>query len=93
MTPGYDPGATIPRDEDMTQPHLAHLPPSVEEALQAQSKAILHAYMMGNKSTARAMMNSIPEKRIAYVTMWLFNLADNDGVHDQVARLICSVTE
>lgn len=76
-----------------TYPHLAHMPPSAEQALQELASAILDAYELGNKSTARAMFNNVLNKRKAYVTMWLMIHAQQRRQTGSVYALVCSVTQ
>jgi len=76
----------------MAYPHLAHLPPNTETALQTLANEILDQYELGNKSTARAMFNNVLNKRKAYVTMWVMIHAQQRGMTGDAYTLICSVT-
>ena len=78
--------------DTMTYPHLSHLPASAEQALQQLASDILDQYDLGNKSSARAMLNNVLHKRKAYVTMWLMIHAQQRKQTGDAYSLICSVT-
>jgi hypothetical protein len=65
----------------------------VEQALQAQARAIINAVINGNWSTARAMLRQVPDTRKCYIVMWLYEYAGEPGAKNSVDQLIMQVTE
>ena len=68
---------------------------SMLQALNGQANAIYDAYVQGNKSTARAMLNQIPHKRTAYVVMVMVaqaNVSEEPLAMNRVWQLVSSVT-
>lgn len=66
------------------------LNPTVKQELAKQANEIWGQYKNGNKSTARAMFNQVPEKRKAWMAVVISYWADDD---DAVRQFIESVTE
>lgn len=60
---------------------------AVFKALDALAEDIVYSMAMGQWSTARAMFNQIPPKRIPYVTWKLCMLVDPES-NDAVERLV-----
>lgn len=72
---------------------VPNLTPSAETELQNLAKRIVDQYELGNKSSARAMMNNVTHSRKAYVAMWVYIHAHQRGVSGKAYSLICSVTK
>lgn len=74
------------------RPPATELPAKVEETLKQLAVSIYDQYELGNKSTARAMLNNVLHRRKAYVTMYLILHAQAQGQEYLAYSLIVSVT-
>lgn len=63
---------------------------TVKQELAKQAQAIWTQYCVGNKSTARAMFNQVPDTRKAWMALIISYIADD---FDAVRTFIESVTD
>lgn len=69
------------------------LHPTLSETLRQQASSIYRTWYEGNKSTAHAMLNQVPPKRIAYVVFTLTILAIADGEQHAMSHFMEAVTK